>query len=259
VTGDSREVLTRPAPPPDRTLRYGPDPEQVVDVRGTAGPVLIFIHGGFWRAEYDRGHTGPLAADLAARGWRVATIEYRRTGQPGGGWPGTCEDVVAAVEAVRREYPATEGVGAPVIAGHSAGGHLALWYSSHFADRIRAVVALAPVADLALAHRLRLDDGAVDEFLGGGPEQQPQRYASADPTRLTPPTVPVTVLHGDRDQQVPMSISCSYVASVRAVGGSVDLVELPDTEHFDLIDPLSSAWPVVLDQFNGLVVVARRD
>ncbi len=60
------------------------------------GPLVIFVHGGFWQAAYDRAHAGPLAADLAARGYPVACPEYRRVGQPGGGWPGTLDDVAAA-------------------------------------------------------------------------------------------------------------------------------------------------------------------
>src|SRR5689334_6121138 len=123
----SEEVLTRPAPRPDFTVRYGADPDHIADVRvppggrEPIGPLVVFIHGGFWRAAYDRSHTGPLAADLAARGYPVATIEYRRVGQPGGGWPGTLDDVVAAVERVPDLVGAKIGMdpNRPVLAGHS--------------------------------------------------------------------------------------------------------------------------------------------
>jgi len=84
----TRSVLDRPAPEPDFTVVYGPEPDHVIDVRlppANAGPLVIFLHGGFWRHEYDRAHVGPLATALAQEGFIVATPEYRRTGGPGGG------------------------------------------------------------------------------------------------------------------------------------------------------------------------------
>jgi acetyl esterase/lipase len=248
---DPREVLTRPAPPPDLTIRYGADPEQVVDVRlpppGTpARPPVVFLHGGFWMAEYDRAHVGPLAADLAARGYPVVCPEYRRVGQAGGGWPGTLDDVAAGLAAVAERLE----LRAPVLAGHSAGGQLALWAAGRVP--CRGVVALAPVADLGEGYRLRLDGGAVARLLGGGPEDVPDRYAAADPARLLPPPVPVVVVHGDRDEQVPVGIGRDYVAAARRAGGDARLVELAGVEHFALIDPLSPAWPAVLAAFADL-------
>jgi acetyl esterase/lipase len=136
-------------------------PEQAV-----AGCV-VFIHGGFWRAKYDLSHASAFCAALAARGIVTANLEYRRVGQPGGGWPGAFEDVVAGFKT------ASEHLGrAPVVVGHSAGGHLALRLSSEPVV-LKAVVALAPVADLRLAYQLNLSNGAVGEFLGGAPEVIP--------------------------------------------------------------------------------------
>jgi acetyl esterase/lipase len=253
MTDDPRAVLDRPAPPPDVTLRYGGHPDQVVDLRlpppGAAQrPLVVFVHGGFWRVEYDRTHTGPLAADLAARGWPVATVEFRRTGQDGGGWPGTFEDAAAAIAAARGVATGLPpaALDRPILAGHSAGGQLALWYAATRAHggELRGVLALAPVADLAAAYRLDLDGGAVAALLGGGPERWPDRYAAADPVVLGRPTGPVTVLHGTADLQVPIALSRAYAA---AVGERVRLVELPGVEHFGLIDPESAAWPRVVE------------
>jgi acetyl esterase/lipase len=130
---DSREVLTRPAPPPDLTLTYGPHPDHVIDVRlppSRPAPLIVMIHGGFWRAAYDRTHTGPLTSALAAAGYVVAIPEFRRTGQEGGGWPGTFDDVAAALEAVP-DLLAPYSEDPPVLLGHSAGGHLAVWAATH--------------------------------------------------------------------------------------------------------------------------------
>jgi hypothetical protein len=145
------DILTRAAGPPDQVLHYGPRPDQFADLRlpvrsGEAEnsssaaerrpewPVVIFLHGGFWRSAFDRTHTGPLAEALAAAGFAVCTPEFRRTGQPGGGWPGSFDDVAAAVDvlpglvaAAVQEAGGRADPGRLVLAGHSAGGHLALW------------------------------------------------------------------------------------------------------------------------------------
>lgn len=265
MSTDPRAVLTRPAPPPDATVRYGDHPDQIADLRlpagGSAGagrPLVIVVHGGFWRAEYDRRHTGPLAADLAARGYPVAQLEYRRTGQDGGGWPGTLDDVAAGVAALPRLVAEATGVPEPagraaILLGHSAGGQLALWCAAELPSRVRGVLALAPVADLAEAYRLNLDDGAVAALLGGGPDTVPDRYAAADPCRRVPLAARTVVVHGTRDRQVPIGISRRYVSAARAAGGIVQFRELQNTEHFGLIDPLSEAWPNVTAALHSLV------
>lgn len=209
------------------------------------------MHGGFWRAEYDRHHTGPLAADLAERGWPVAQLEYRRTGQDGGGWPGTFADVAAGLTVLPALAAdlAPAVAGPPLLLGHSAGGHLALWWAGLAGPAaVRGVVALAPVTGLATAHRLDLDDGAVAALLGGGPQQVPHRYAYAEPRR---PHVPTVVIHGAEDRQVPVTLSRDWTAS-----GDVELVELPDVEHFAVIDPHSAAWPAVVRTLERLASLA---
>jgi acetyl esterase/lipase len=234
----------------ERTVRYGPHPEHMVDLwlpRGaTAEPPVVFIHGGFWRAAYDRTHAAPLAADLADRGHPVALIEYRRVGHDGGGWPGTFDDVAAAITAAGPGLgPGSED--RPVLVGHSAGGHLALWYAKRAPHTVRGVVGLAPVADLEAAYRLGLSRGAVAELLGGGPDSEPDRYAAADPMRQLPLGVPAVIVHGAADDVVPPPISRGYAAAAQALGDDITLVELPEVEHFGLIDPRSRAWPAVLD------------
>jgi acetyl esterase/lipase len=274
VVRDPREVMTRPAPPPDLTVRYGQHPDQVADLRlppgRPAGPLVIVVHGGFWRAAFDRTHTGPLAADLAGRGYPVATIGFRRMGQEGGGWPGTFDDVKAAIAAVSDLVTGAVGSDAiaaargrsaaepevkrpelggtrPILVGHSAGGQLALWYARRAPHAVRGVVALAPVADLTMAYDMGLGDNAVDALLGGGPDDVPDRYAEADPARNLPLGVPAVVIHGTDDDRVPVAVGRAYVAAARAAGDDVTLVELRGVEHFAVIDPLSGAWPAVVD------------
>ncbi len=228
-------------------MRYGDGPDQLLEIWPGSGVPVLFLHGGFWRARYDRSHARPLAADLAGRGYRVFLAEYRRIGQPGGGYPGTLDDALAAARTV------AELAGPPVLSGHSAGGHLALWLASRVPNR--GVLALAPVADLAEGYRLGLSSGAVGELLGGGPGEVPDRYAAADPIAQVPAPVPVTLVHGDADDTVPVELSRRYVAA----GGTARLVELPEVDHYAVITPGSGAWPAVLAELAALAGPADVD
>ncbi|QHC71514.1 alpha/beta fold hydrolase [Rathayibacter sp. VKM Ac-2801] len=228
---------------PDEVRRYGEAPEQIVEVFRAAaragdaarGPVVL-VHGGFWRARWDRMHARPLAAALADRGHDVLLPEYRRVGDEGGGWPGTGEDVLAVVEALPALLP---GSGPATLVGHSAGGHLAVWsQSAHPSPGVRAVVVLAGVLDLTAASAARLSDDAVGELLGG----DHTLLAEADPARLPPPPQPTTLIHGALDDTVPVEYSRRYSARHR----SVNLHELADAGHLDLVDPTGPAFTALL-------------
>ncbi len=261
---DPSDVLSRAAPAPTTSIRYGEQPEHVADLwwpeSDRPHPALVVvIHGGFWRAGFDRTHARPMGNALAAQGFSVASIEYRRTGMPGGGWPGTVDDVRLATTQLPDLLAAQAGrpVGPTVLMGHSAGGHLALWAGSQVRQpHLAGVVSLAGVCDLVRADELGLgaqgDDGAVAAFLGGRSDQVPDRYAAADPHQLPPPTAPVVLVHGAMDTVVPIELSERYAAYATARGADVELVELPGVEHFGLIDPLSPAWGAVLAALDGL-------
>jgi acetyl esterase/lipase len=144
-----------------------------------------------------------------------------------------------------------------VLVGHSAGGHLVTWAASrhrlppsspwHRAQPLPVgVVSLAGVLDLALAAALGLGGGATRALLGGEPGECPERYAAADPAQLLPTGVPTVLVHGDRDEAVPLEVSRSYAAAAAAAGQQVALHELAGTDHMALVDPQSRAWPSVL-------------
>jgi acetyl esterase/lipase len=215
--------------------------------------LVLFLHGGFWRHAYDRTHTGPLANALAREGFTVATPEYRRTGAAGGGWPGTFDDVAAAVRRVPTLV--AEAVGPlprVILAGHSAGGHLALWAAAGLVRDglpLTGVVGLAPVADLRRAYQLDLDGGAVAALIGGGPDEHPDRYDLADPMALAPIGTRQVLCHGAHDVQVPLEISTRYATRARNAGDDVDLWQWENVDHFDLIDPESVAWPDIVAAF----------
>jgi acetyl esterase/lipase len=247
-------------PPPAPVVRYGGHPDQVANLHlpareGGPWPVVVLVHGGFWRERWDRTTTTPLARDLAARGLAVWNIEYRRVGQEGGGWPGTFEDVAAAVDALA-EVPEAD-VSRVVSAGHSAGGHLALWLAGRGRlpagapgaeprVRPRAAIALAGVADLVRGSRAGLGEGACDDLLGGGPDEVPDRYATASPTELLPLGVPQLLVHGRRDEIVPVAQSRAYAEAAAAAGDEVELVEDAGAGHFEPIEPAHRCWVEVV-------------
>jgi acetyl esterase/lipase len=259
MSAASRTVLDRPAPPPSYTVNYGDLADQVADVwvpsHGASAPIVLLFHGGFWRHQWDRRHLRPLASALAGSGYVVATPGYRRTGAPGGGWPGTFDDVRAAVDAVPALVSGrTPTDGRVILSGHSAGGQLALWAGSLV--QTTGVVALAPVADLRAAYALDLDGGAVAALLGGAPDEVPDRYDTTDPLVRVPAAGRVVLVHGLRDAQVPPDFSARYADAARAAGGDVVLYQ-PDADHFEVIDPECPVWPLVLQAFHDVTGPSR--
>ena len=241
------DILSKVPPPADARIVYGSDPHQFGDLRLPKGakspPLAIVIHGGFWRARYDLVHAGHLCAALTKAGIATWNLEYRRVGDSGGGWPGSLQDIAAAVRFLPRLAKHAPIDARRLIAiGHSAGGHLALTLAAH-ESAFNAVIALASVSDLRRAYDLHLSNDAVVEFLGGTPSQVPEHYSQASPMELKI-TVPQAVIHGTHDDIVPVEMSRVYVEAKRKRGENVRLLEL-DCGHFELIDPSSHAWPAI--------------
>ncbi|HKE44321.1 MAG TPA: alpha/beta hydrolase [Steroidobacteraceae bacterium] len=242
---EDRSVLSRAARAPDQVITCGQDPDHIAEVWvGGAGadkqPLLLIIHGGFWRPQYDRAHTRPMAEALAAAGWTAASAEYRRIpGNP----DATFEDVGRALQIVPGRVRHHNG--RVVLIGHSAGGHLVLWLSAaRRTPELSGTLALAPAADLRLAHQRNLGDGAAQAFLGITPASR----TDADPCRLPSPDGPITIVHGAQDEIVPVALAESYVLT----HPRTRLVRVADAGHFAIIDPASGAWPVVLAELRAL-------
>jgi acetyl esterase/lipase len=211
------------------------------------------VHGGFWREQYDRASTNPLAEALARDGFHVANLEYPRIGMPGGGWPGTGTAVLARLEAVHEDTHLPDRV---VVVGHSAGGHLALWLASDdHAPWLTGVVALAPAADLGEVDRLGLSDNAARALLGGTPDEAPDAWADADPgrQRLTRPAVIVT---GELDDIVPASVIDTYVTT-RTADEPLRTAVARNADHFAVIDPRADAYLLVLAEIEELTLTTH--
>jgi acetyl esterase/lipase len=246
-----------PAPPGTR-IAYGRGEFQFGALRVPSGrgphPVAIVIHGGYWRARYDLKEVEHLCEAVTRQGLATWSLEYRRIGNPSGGWPGTLDDVRAgAAHLEKMGAERSLDLKRVVAMGHSAGGHLVLWLAKQNALALRGIVALAPVADLRRAWELKLSETVVADLLGGSPQDLPDRYRSASPIELVPLGVPQRVLHGDNDDVVPSEISRRYVAAAKQSGDDSKLIEVAEAGHFELIDPRSSAWPAVKEAVLELV------
>ena len=224
--------MTDPPPPAaDARVAYGPEPLQFGDLRGDARDALaVVLHGGSWKATYNLVHTGHLCIALRDAGIATFNVEYRRVGDPGGGWPGSLEDVLLAVGHARRLSQRL------VLVGHSAGGHLGLLAAA----RLRLpVVAVAAVCDPAT-----WSNDAVSAFFGGAPTRE------ASPLEQLPLGVPQVLVHGTRDDVVPFEQSTRHADASR---GEAELVPLEGAGHFEPIDPQSPEWTAVRDAVERLL------
>ncbi len=250
-------------------FRYGAEPLQFGELRLPPGPgphpVAIMIHGGCWLGQYDMEHVGGLAQALTAEGLATWTVEYRRVGNPGGGWPGTFEDVAAGTDHLRLlagDHPLD--LQRVVAIGHSAGGQLALWLASrkHLREGdplfepdplpVSGVLGLAAAADLAHLHEIKVCGHVVDSLMGGGPTEFPERYRAGSPPELPPMAVPQILINGLRDPFW-SSVAKRYLEAALKAGAEARLIEAPESGHFEMIDPGSTTWPLVRDAARELV------
>lgn len=264
-----RDVLTRTPPPADERIRYGDDPSQFGELRVPPGPgphpVVVYLHGGCWMAEYDLGHAGHACAALTEAGAATWSLEYRRIGN-GGGWPVTFRDVALGADHLREIADAWQlDLTRVVAAGHSAGGHLAAWLAARpripAGDQLRlpdplvihGLVSIAGLVDLARSSELRLCGGSMDLLMGGTPREVPDRYAVASPYELLPLGLPQVLVSGGRDTIVPVEIAERYAARAVETGDDARLVTIADADHFDLIDPREAAFARVREAVLGLL------
>ena len=241
---EDRSILEAEQPAPTESLSYGPEPEQVADIfrpTDSRAPIglVMFIHGGYWRPPVDRQHARSLARALADEGYLTCSIEYRRV-------PGEPDLMIADIGRALDRLPALTGHGetTPTLVGHSAGGHLALVTATRHPGLVAGVVALAPVTDLRAAEALNLGSGAVAAFLGEPATARPD----LDPVRCPAPVVSITVIHGARDSIVPTAQAHSLAEAWPEI---CQVVVVDDSAHFELIDPRSAAWAVVVGEVHA--------
>ena len=260
------DLFSRNPPSADHRIHYGPGKHQFGDLWLPAAtrmpPLLVLLHGGWWKSGYNLAYTGHFASALRDAGVAVWSLEYR-CGGDGGGWPTTFTDVAAGydyIEKLAQVYPLD--LDRVVAAGHSAGGHLAFWLAgrhhvlagspiSEPQPRIplRAAIGLAGAVDLQLtidisghltfAH----DREEVYTFMGGTPSEQPERYLAGDPGHLLPFNIPQLLIQGSDDNQIPPSLPRRWAEKAQAQGDEVTVSIIRGADHFDVVDPQSRGWP----------------
>ncbi|MFF1460627.1 alpha/beta hydrolase family protein [Streptomyces sp. NPDC058330] len=277
---ETESAFGHPEVAPDRSAAYGDHPDQVIDFfaprDGRDGaPLVVVLHGGAWRAPYDRRHVSPFADFLARRGFAVASVEYRRggglprqgaEGPAAGRWPETFDDVAAAMDALpgltARELPQADAR-RTVVTGHSAGGQLALWAAARHVlpqgspwrlpapPPLRGVVALAPIGDFESAAGRDVCSGALHQLLGGE-EYFEERRVHVDPALLLPTGIATAVVQGSWDLTVPQSVTEAFVDAAAKAGELVGLTVLDEVGHFALIDPSADACAVAAEEIAQL-------
>jgi acetyl esterase/lipase len=244
-------------------IPYGPAPEQFGDLRLPDGPgphpIVVVVHGGWWRSVYNLEYSGHLAAAFAADGFASWNIEYRRVGSPNGGYPNLLHDVSAAVAKLVDIAPEYDlDLTRIVVTGHSAGGHLAGWLAAKQTHpeldvfgKTPPLIGTVPVAgalDLPRTSELRVADSMgipVHDFLGGTPSDVPEIYALLDPAGLLPVGMPIIAVHGTDDANVPLELSRIYVERAKAAGDAATLAVLEGVDHFEPFNPATPAGAVV--------------
>ena len=262
------DVDTLPLHRASTRLMYGTDSLQFGELRMPDGrgpfPVAIIIHGGCWMSSYATlRNTAALAEALADAGIATWNIEYRRYDHPGGGWPGTFRDVADGADFVRtitRQYPIdTTRV---IAAGHSAGGHLALWLATRRTldtasplaggtpIGLAGVVSIGGIADLREFYsreRATCGNPAVESLLGGVPDSVPMRVRDASPIERLPLRVPSAHVAGERDFIAPVAVRDAFASAARQLGDSAWVITIPAEGHFEAITPSRASGRAVID------------
>lgn len=258
-------------------VQYGEHKNQYGELRLPEGegpfPVIILIHGGFWRAGFSLNLMDPMAEDLTSRGVATWNIEYRGVGE-GGGFPTTFQDVAKAADhliQLAKTYPLD--LEKTFVIGHSAGGHLALWlgYRSRLTEssgiksetetptiKLSGIVSLAGVNDLQMMqqiHQIRGQENPTEGLMGGAPREVPERYKAGSPIENLPITIPQIIVHGAMDVNVPVGISEQYVERAKEAGDPIHFIKLPFTEHFKVIDPNSSVWDTIVRSMGTVLLL----
>ncbi|WP_200305377.1 alpha/beta hydrolase [Paracraurococcus ruber] len=268
--------LTKPAP--TEILHYGNGASQAIDLFLPEGdgphPVAILLHGGCWRDLPDAGreqlrHMGKALAELGIAAW---SIGYRRADEAGGGYPGTFQDVAAALDRLPREAARLRlDPSRSVAVGHSAGGHLALWAAVR--DRLppgssirgaapfvpRSTISLAGIGDLRRFARfipVHCGPGILDRLVPASASAD--LYAEISPAEMPAPAGRVVLVSGVLDRLVPPYVAHDYQRAVGPRGTApIERVEIPDAGHFDFVTPGTRAWADLISRITASLTAPR--
>ena len=275
------DVLSRPVLKADQRIAYGAGAYQFGDLwlpkknpAHSPLPLVVFFHGGWWKSEYYLGYAGYLCSALARQGMACWSVEYRRVGDSGGGWPTTFQDCAAGFDFIAKLADEHHlDLSRVLVMGHSAGGHLAFWIAGrHHIDPKsevsvpgpkvfpKAAIALAGAVDLRQTIELAGNGEFahikenVTQLMGGDPAHYPDRYRAGNPGELLPFTASQILIQGTADDQIPPELPTRWAEMSRRLGSTASLKILPGADHFDVVDPESAAWATVVREVRGALL-----
>lgn len=189
-------------------------------------PVIVLVHGGYWRMGFTKETLTPLQKKIASNGFICCNVEYRRGKESP--WPLPLNDVRKAIIHIKNMF--TER---PIILiGHSVGGQLSFLN----ADIVDKVIGLAPVTDLIYTRDKKLGDNAVNEYYG--------EFASEELLKKASPinNVPLKcsrglIIQGANDQRVSVNTSLNYFKDNLSKKNNMDMLILKDMPHGEIIQP----------------------
>lgn len=255
-------------------LFYGPDSLQFGELwlpEKPLAPIVTVIHGGCWRSKYDLTLMDDMSLDLRNRGYAVWNLEYRRTEDRGGGWPGTFTDVARGLKHLKslaQNYPID--IDRILLMGHSAGGHLALWLGAQRQlnaeseliiedlPDIMGIISLAGITDLITYFAPTGCGDNVIKLIGGNPAEVPDRYTEGSPISHLPLSINQKLITGEKDDTVPIEHITPYYNLAMENNDNIELIIIPEAGHFEVITPGSIAWPYVLEALEDLISVNRQ-
>ncbi len=262
-----KDLLKLPYGPADDRIAYGSAPRQFGDLRipkGKAGPypVVVVIHGGCWLSRIKLDYMSAVSDALTKRGYATWNIEYRAADSAGGGWPGTFQDIGAAVDFLQTLAPKYHlDLNRVILLGHSAGGYFALWAASRHKLpkdsviasnnmlRVRGIINLAGPGDLRryipIGEWACQNNSIFKLLLGQTPEKQNERLAQASPYELLPIGVKQIVIIGDNDKGVPPILGQDYVDHAQKLGDEAIFMKALDAGHNEAVAPGTHVWPMV--------------
>lgn len=247
------------------TIKYGPEPtsfgEFTIPIGVGPFPVVVFIHGGCYRA--DLGSTAgyrPMASELAADGVAAWNLEYRRIGHDGGGWPGTFLDLgngLNYLNELSESFPID--LNRVVVVGHSSGGHFAAWLATRSQLPERSEIYTEPIVtpfgvvitdafiipeiidSIGVDGSIYCREPMLERLVGGRPDSHPQNLKEISPlewlpwgvpqeyvvsTRRYPVSLPRPLADGRTTMRIP-----DYPALAVVAGDSIHVQVINDADH----------------------------
>jgi acetyl esterase/lipase len=246
-------------------LKYGEDSSQKGNLyipNGNIKGTICLLHGGFWKMPYDLHQFDQICETLLIEGFIVWNIEYRRTGVPERKWLDPFEDAVKSINyltELKKTYHPID-VNNVIIMGHSAGGHLAMWLGNKNENitkekliiEPKCILGLAPILDLVESYNNKAGENAAQQLLQCTPSENITRYMNASPKELLPLKKRTIILHGDKDEYLPIETTRKYSIISNSYNNNLTLFEIKEGTHMDFIDPNSKATQKVLDLLKKL-------